>query len=318
MLDINRLIETAIENIGHGGTMHSLLDLPMIKAKIAIGYSEGHLEVLISNFGAQISPEKVMNITGLVKSRKKGRLGEADPFADHFALTCNTEVSKKCFKIFIREFVESAIASGCTTDVINKCIADFQVFFAKEPFSQNQEMGLYAELLVLRELLDKYDHKSMLDAWSGPAKYKYDFALPDRVLEIKSTSGNQPQISVNGTEQFKAQNNLKLILINLLRDDAAPTISITDEIAESLTDPDNKEKFRNKLMKISGHSDLKLPSYAVREIRIFEVNHSFPSLPNSLDANEFLSRLVNVSYTIRLNGIDCLVLQKMEQIKNEI
>lgn len=316
MVEVGKLIDMAIENIGQGGTMHAHLDLP-IKTKIAVGFADGRLEVLIANFGNQIHPEKVTKITGLEKSIKNGRIGVNDPMTEHFALTCNTEVSKNCFKIFLREFVERSITSGCTTEVINQCIHDFQEFFSRNQFNQNQEMGLYAELLVLREMLDKVDHAIVINSWAGPDLYKYDFLLPDKVIEVKSTASNQPQISINGSEQFKSQKNLRLILLNLQRGNENPVNGIIDEISSRLKDSSLDLMFRNKLLKTTGQSDPKLAEYSVREIRIYKVNSDFPSLPNLRDANEFLSRLTKVNYTVRLDGVDCQILQKMEQIKNE-
>lgn len=317
VLEIDKILDEALSNIIVDG-VYTYLPLP-IAEKISIGSADGHLEVLISNFGSKVAPDRVVEIAGLKKTTRTGRLGAQDAPEVHLVLTCLEEVGRNCFRIFIREFIERSIVKrGCTTEVINSCINDFQLFFSRKNFSENEEMGLFAELLVLRELLKKYEAAVVINAWSGPDKYKYDFAFHNFALEVKSTTANQPQITINGSEQFKAQKNLTLILLNISVGQESSSSKIVEEISSKIIDYDIRKKFQAKVLKVSGKSDVEFRSFLVRETRLYSIERSFPSVANLKDAADFQGRIVKISYTVRLDGIECRILKSMEQLTDEV
>lgn len=316
-MEIGKILDEALNNIIEDG-VYAYLPLP-IAEKISIGSVNGHLEVLISNFGTKIEPDRVVEIAGLKKTTRMGRLGAQDAPEMHLVLTCLEEVGKNCFRIFVREFIERSIERhGCTTGVINSCITDFQIFFSRSNFSENEEMGLFAELLVLRELLKKYEAAEVINAWSGPDKYKYDFAFQNFALEVKSTTANQPQITINGSEQFKAQKNLTLILFNISVGQESSSSKIVEEISAKIIDHDILNKFQAKVLKVSGKSDVEFRSFLVREMRLYSIERNFPSVPNLKDASDFQGRIVKISYTVRLDGIECKILKNTEQLTDEV
>lgn len=73
----------------------------------------------------------------------------------------------------------------------------------KQTLSENQQMGLIAELLFLKDdLLSKYDHVEAINAWSGCDKTHKDFSINDNWFEVKSSLINQLTIKISSIEQL--------------------------------------------------------------------------------------------------------------------
>ncbi|MGH4000937.1 MAG: PD-(D/E)XK motif protein, partial [Pseudonocardiaceae bacterium] len=75
-------------------------------------------------------------------------------------------------------------------------------------------IGLFAELTVLRSLLDA-DPSLPVEVWTGPLGQPHDLEAPTRCLEIKATGTRHEPITINGIEQLDTHDGRPLDLLVL-------------------------------------------------------------------------------------------------------
>ena len=88
-------------------------------------------------------------------------------------------------------------ASNCTPEILveNRLLA-WKKLFEKdtEILSLKTQMGLISELYFLKELCSEYSLERAINAWCGSNKDNQDFAINDRVYEIKSYTLTKSEI----------------------------------------------------------------------------------------------------------------------------
>lgn len=83
----------------------------------------------------------------------------------------------------------------------------------KQTLSENQQMGLIAELLFLKDdMLRKYDHLEAINSWSGCDKTHKDFSINDDWFEIKSSLVNQLTVKISSIEQLDSDRDGMLVV----------------------------------------------------------------------------------------------------------
>lgn len=81
--------------------------------------------------------------------------------------------------------------------------------------SEEQQIGLYGELLVLEHLLQNGDPGVVVPAWMGPINEEHDVALPDAHFEIKTTKGEHRRHVISGTQQLQPLRGVPLWLVSI-------------------------------------------------------------------------------------------------------
>ena len=83
--------------------------------------------------------------------------------------------------------------------------------------SEESQIGLFAELCVLKELLDKkvFEPIKILKAWEGPYNENHDFVFENhRGIEVKCTTKNNPyNVKISNAFQLDNSNFEKLYLV---------------------------------------------------------------------------------------------------------
>ncbi len=75
----------------------------------------------------------------------------------------------------------------------------------QKTLSENQQMGLIAELLFLKDdLFKKYEHRDAIAAWAGCDKTHKDFSIGDDWYEIKSSKASELTVKISSLEQLDA------------------------------------------------------------------------------------------------------------------
>jgi len=174
--------------------------------------------------------------------------------------------------------------------------------------SAEEVRGLFAELVFLSELLDRF--ASMTDAvmaWLGPEKSHQDFIFGNTAVEIKSLSGRERStVRISSEDQLESLNDALFLRTYRLSNlhDAPKAQSLNEIVAKvqsALSDATTVDEFDRKLVAY-GYAPLPEydePRFVVGDVSTFRVKDSFPKLIRSA----LPEGVTKVSYEIRLEAI---------------
>ena len=153
--------------------------------------------------------------------------------------------------------------------------------------SEDQEIGLFGELIALNRLIDAIGEERALPAWLGPQSEEHDFVLEDYDVEVKTTRSERRTHVIHGLGQLAPTPGrpLRLMSVQVTRAGAAD---------RALTLPGMIERLRGRLRVGRTHFDGKLADlgwqdahadrlYTTRlllrsEPRFYVVDDAFPAL----------------------------------------
>lgn len=89
------------------------------------------------------------------------------------------------------------------------------MFAGKAGLSQDKEIGLFGELLVLEYLIENVGGGPAAESWQGPLSEEHDFVFTDVHLEVKTTSGEQRRHMMHGLTQLVPLRSVPLSLVSI-------------------------------------------------------------------------------------------------------
>lgn len=178
----------------------------------------------------------------------------------------------------------------------------------KGVLAANQIRGLFAELLTVRELLEKspYDNRTIISSWNGPHGSDQDFQLPELNLEVKCIGQDANFVRVSSLEQLNSNKKMYLYVFNIQLSNEADALSLNALILAIENTISNDVKtlqiFRNALL-ATGFLENEYydePKYKLNNRVIYEVTEEFPrltrsSVPPAIDKAEYSIRLEAIS-----------------------
>jgi hypothetical protein len=179
--------------------------------------------------------------------------------------------------------------------------------------SEEQEIGLFGELLVLKHLLKKVPASDALACWRGPEGEEHDFVLPDGDVEVKSTTSETRSHWINDIHQLEPKLGRHLRLLSMqLTGAAADGTSLTgliEEMRNLVGDAAVAEELRRKLERANwrdASAELYTTRFRLRtKPTIFDVDGTFPAMtPQRLKAAGLdCSRFQQIRYLVDLGGL---------------
>lgn len=155
--------------------------------------------------------------------------------------------------------------------------------------SLGEQIGLFGELWILKNVLIPSIGARACYMWSGPAAERHDFVGTAVHIEVKTTTRSQDKHEISRIDQLRAPRGKKLLLasIQLERTDGGEfTIAdLIDEIILALGE-DGKaiDEFESRLALLQWHDSLRqsssLKRFNLRDVNFFEVDGTFPRLPD--------------------------------------
>lgn len=195
------------------------------------------------------------------------------------------------------------------SEVIQNCVSRWRQFFEREndiKMSDNKQQGLYAELVLLEELISENGEKSVL-CWTGCEKELHDFYINDNAVEVKSSSIRRPyQIRVNSEYQLSKTDisgELLLFCVFLKKSirDGENICEIIERIKYLLKDDEIcLSEFKKKLFLagyIDGNNELYKCYFRKRDNKYFEVAEGFPCI----SINSLIPGITHINYTISID-----------------
>lgn len=198
-------------------------------------------------------------------------------------------------------------------DAVYELSKEYSNFFGKggkTDLTENEEQGLFGELLVLRELLDHFGDVA-INSWTGPDKNRHDFVFEgNNAIEVKTNlKQTMKKITVsNSVQLFNTPNaNLYLKLVVLECNPSGSTLGqLVDDIYENhLHSLRSKDDFERKLleMKVKLHEIPSQSKFLLISTYNYLVNDSFPRITRERIC-EISPRIYDLKYKINLEGYE--------------
>jgi hypothetical protein len=156
--------------------------------------------------------------------------------------------------------------------------------------SENAAQGLYGELWTLRHLILDALGGAAIDAWTGPDREDRDFQWRDVAVEVKTTSGDNPQtVQITSERQLELEAFRELFLVTLSLDalttGTGQTLNGLVDDLRSVLEEDPRLAFRDKLLAY-GYLDADRDRsdgsrFSIRQMSVFRVGAGFPRITES-------------------------------------
>lgn len=188
----------------------------------------------------------------------------------------------------IMQYLEGNKSIHAPENLVEQRLLDWKKLFEREGeiLPLKVQMGLISELYFLKELSSEYSIERVINAWCGADRDNQDFAINNRIYEIKSyilTKGEV--ISISSTKQLvDLPGSFFLITIGLLKDTTGVTIQDIINTIDKLigNNSELKTKFYIKLSQYGYYLEFlgkqNLYKFAFKSKAAYLVNENFPRI----------------------------------------
>ena len=226
---------------------------------------------------------KTLRLKGILIQKQSNDLG-----TDFFiALKDNEEWS--IFARLCEDLVSVAKAQTITQETLLEVIEnrlenwkEFLLSYKNMEFSLIKQMGLFSELLCLKDIVAKQiGYEKAVLSWLGA---KQDFVLDNEAIEVKSyTTSKSPIIEISSAEQlYSDKNKFYLVAYGLSISNNGQTCEdILLDIEKELHDlPQIKQSFHKKLLEYGYINNIENEKYKfiVDGVMAFNVCKEFPKI----------------------------------------
>lgn len=252
---------------------------------------EGKKGVYIEFDAADLKGYKCPSVNGLViEVRKEPKISQTKSYL----YVENNVESQEIYLVFTSSLMDALAETTIPLGVIEafeNTIKDLRTYFSnsKKPLSEREEQGICAELLFLKETIEKHGENAVL-RWMGPEKNKRDFVFDDYSVEIKSTVGQtRPNVLITNENQLdptypKDMEKLYLAVYLLEKNENGfNVISLAKEILGLLASVSNQHAFIGKLLmdRIELEDFEPKASFTFQMKKQYLVSKDFPSIRKS-------------------------------------
>jgi hypothetical protein len=152
-----------------------------------------------------------------------------------------------------------------------------------------EQIGLFGEIWVLLNVLIPNIGARACYLWSGPDAERHDFIGDGVHIEVKTTTKSEDKHEISRIDQLRAPSGKKLLLASIQLEKTGggekTLATLIDEVTEALgVDGKAIDAFESRLAKMRWHDGLRqsseLKKFNLRDVQIFEVEGSFPRLPD--------------------------------------
>ena len=216
------------------------------------------------------------------------------------------------FEVFCRRLVFVANSFTDESRMIRALRAEIDEWHeflgrARRGLSLNQRIGLFAELNVLKILVERVGPASALQQWVGPLHSSQDFSNHDAVLEVKAVLNGGRAVRISSEHQLSlaSASNLALMVLDIGEVDHGENLSsICKDLETNYLGGSEADifEFRRKLLMAGAPepTQYESDSWSVTEIEVFRVRENFPRI-----STEGLPEGVSgVKYTLNLTALE--------------
>lgn len=225
-------------------------------------------------------------------------------------LVLNNSEDWSIFSTLCRDLTEVIIRHDDHRMMINAIenqLKRWQRLLQQQPssFTVEQQMGLFTELICLKEIVMKktLSITDALTSWVGPEFDKQDFLMSDAVIEVKSHRTSRGEVvSISSAHQLHCDKEpFYLVSYGLTLTDSGLSVrEISDEIKQLCTSEELKALFEIKLFKygyIPEFVNGPLQRFTIDNVKVFKITKDFPRIIPT----ELKSQIFSVKYMVDLS-----------------
>lgn len=176
-------------------------------------------------------------------------------------------------------------------DVVVETINEFRGALKplKPDLTLAEQIGLFGEIWVLRNVLIPNIGARACFLWSGPEAERHDFIGDGAHIEVKTTTKSEDKHDISRIDQLRAPSGKRLLLASIQLEKTEggerTLATLIDEVIVALgIDGKAIDAFESRLAKMRWHDGLRqsseLKKFNLRDAQFFEVEGSFPRLPD--------------------------------------
>jgi hypothetical protein len=195
-------------------------------------------------------------------------------------------------------------------DVVTETIEEFRGALkpVKPDLSLTEQIGLFGEIWVLRNVLIPSIGARACSLWSGPDSERHDFVGDGSHIEVKTTTRSEDKHEISRMDQLRAPTGKRLLFASIQLEKSMggekSLAKLIDEVLEVLgTDGKAVDAFESRLAKMRWHDGLRqsseLKKFNLRDAQFFEVEGSFPRLPDDYVPPR---GIIGIKYTIDISS----------------
>lgn len=197
---------------------------------------------------------------------------------------------------------------------VREVIASFhELLAAAGRLSDEQELGLFGELLLLEHLIAQMGEQNALNSWRGPIAEEHDFGLESDDVELKTTTSERRRHWINDLEQLTPTVGRSLWLVSVQLTTAGIGASKLPELIATLRskvlDPETTALLEHRLADAGWRDEqsaLYQRRFRARSVpALFRVDAVFPALTTAslVAAGLDPSHFPKVTYMLELSGV---------------
>lgn len=228
----------------------------------------------------------------------------------YVSLVCLNQALQNVFAKMVRQILLSLPSSGAVGEHVAQIFTDWAQLFANagDPtMSWRAQVGLFGELLLVRDLID-FDAHDPMHVWKGPEGHQHDFRAANVAVEVKtSTIREGRRARINGVHQLEAPAESDLFVVHFLLEED-PAGQRLDDLVSGVGDRlEWPSDYRSKLHKVGyrlGPAHSSPMQYRVVDRRWYDVEtNAFPRIvPSSFAGGTVPPGTMKISYVIDLSN----------------
>lgn len=204
-------------------------------------------------------------------------------------------------------------------EIVKQVLKKWRYFWAKAglPLSREQQLGLFAELLFLKDWLLPAVGSTAAESWRGPLGSRHDFEMQGASVEVKATTSQRGRLHhIASLTQLEPPEHGQLFLFStVVREEGGASLDLPTMVslcrAALQPFPDAEAHLDDALARL-GYIALHEQEYAEHKYRIveaalFEVARDFPKLTQENAPAATVPGIEKVTYEINLNTFDHLI-----------
>ena len=192
-----------------------------------------------------------------------------------------------------------------------------------KPLSSEKETGLFGELIILSEYINrKYSDEETLNYWTGPSQ-KHDFTTENILLETKTTKNDGKKIiHTSSNDQISPifEKPLYLSFVQIENNPSGKTLKmLIDEITKKFEKKSNVliNDFYIKLRHYGYydfHKDFYNDKYVLKDCNFYFISNTFPHIKDIKEPEPIFD--LSLTYKINLEKCEDFRINEEELISN--